>query len=217
MFSTTSIAAVIASTATSSLPLGDAVVSHLLNISLIQIIKIRMEWKKVMWSAESKLILFHSDGCIRVTRRGMKWLPIMHSAPSTSLWGQCYDLGLIQLVRCCFNDVMCQKNEWIISKWWIQWNISYTFFGWAVYKTTYSKKIRTQLALLFPVFVSVCVLAESDEIQELLSDHGIKVQKMSEVQPIRVMPARILSHIYVRLGKPTTRHLFICEYVCMFQ
>uniref|UniRef100_A0A671YAR6 Phosphorylase b kinase regulatory subunit n=1 Tax=Sparus aurata TaxID=8175 RepID=A0A671YAR6_SPAAU len=50
------------------------------------------------------------------------------------------------------------------------------------------------------VVVQVCVLAESEEIQELLSDHGISVQTMSEVLPIRVMPARILSHVYVRLG-----------------
>ncbi|KAG7218291.1 hypothetical protein INR49_010349, partial [Caranx melampygus] len=50
------------------------------------------------------------------------------------------------------------------------------------------------------VVVQVCVLAESEEIQELLSDHGIMVQTMSEVLPIRVMPARILSHVYVRLG-----------------
>lgn len=49
--------------------------------------------------------------------------------------------------------------------------------------------------------VSVCVLAESEEIQEMLSDYGITVQTMSEVLPIRVMPARILSHVYVRLGK----------------
>lgn len=49
--------------------------------------------------------------------------------------------------------------------------------------------------------VSVCVLAESEEIQELLSDCGIVVQTMSEVLPIRVMPARILSHVYVKLGK----------------
>ncbi|KAM6943290.1 phosphorylase b kinase regulatory subunit alpha, liver isoform 2-T2 [Xenentodon cancila] len=50
------------------------------------------------------------------------------------------------------------------------------------------------------VVVQVCVLAESEEIQELLRDLGIVVQTMSEVLPIRVMPARILSHIYVRLG-----------------
>ncbi|KAM3625489.1 uncharacterized protein V6R79_012826 [Siganus canaliculatus] len=50
------------------------------------------------------------------------------------------------------------------------------------------------------VVVQVCVLAESEEIQELLNDHGISVQTMSKVQPIRVMPARILSHVYVRLG-----------------
>lgn len=51
------------------------------------------------------------------------------------------------------------------------------------------------------VVVQVCVLAESEEIQELLSDLGFQVQKFSEVQPIRVLPARILSQIYVRLGQ----------------
>ncbi|CAG5858485.1 unnamed protein product [Menidia menidia] len=50
------------------------------------------------------------------------------------------------------------------------------------------------------VVVQVCVLAESEEIQEMLRDLGISVQTISEVLPIRVMPARILSHIYVRLG-----------------
>lgn len=58
--------------------------------------------------------------------------------------------------------------------------------------------------------VSVCVLAESEEIQELLSEHGIVVQTMSEVLPIRVMPARILSHVYVRLGKQA--HFFLTVY-----
>lgn len=56
--------------------------------------------------------------------------------------------------------------------------------------------------LLFIHFLFlVCVLAESEEIQELLRDLGIEVQTMAEVLPIRVMPARILSHVYVRLGK----------------
>nr|XP_040022790.1 phosphorylase b kinase regulatory subunit alpha, liver isoform isoform X4 [Gasterosteus aculeatus aculeatus] len=50
------------------------------------------------------------------------------------------------------------------------------------------------------VVVQVCVLAESEGIKELLRDHGVVVQTMSEVLPIRVMPARILSHVYVKLG-----------------
>ncbi|XP_049573843.1 phosphorylase b kinase regulatory subunit alpha, liver isoform isoform X3 [Syngnathus scovelli] len=50
------------------------------------------------------------------------------------------------------------------------------------------------------VVVQVCVLAESKDIQNLLREHEIKVQMLSEVLPIRVLPARILSHIYVRLG-----------------
>lgn len=50
------------------------------------------------------------------------------------------------------------------------------------------------------VVVQVCVVAESEEIQELLRDLGFEVQTISEVLPIRIMPARILSHVYVRLG-----------------
>lgn len=49
--------------------------------------------------------------------------------------------------------------------------------------------------------VSVCVLAESQEIKDLLSEHGLVVQTVAEVLPIRVMSARILSQIYVRLGR----------------
>ncbi|XP_056134508.1 phosphorylase b kinase regulatory subunit alpha, liver isoform [Lampris incognitus] len=50
------------------------------------------------------------------------------------------------------------------------------------------------------VVVQVCVLAESEEIQNLLSDQGLTVQTVLGVLPIKVMPARILSHIYVKLG-----------------
>uniref|UniRef100_A0A3Q1IU67 Phosphorylase b kinase regulatory subunit n=1 Tax=Anabas testudineus TaxID=64144 RepID=A0A3Q1IU67_ANATE len=50
------------------------------------------------------------------------------------------------------------------------------------------------------VVVQVCVLAESQEIKDLLRDNGITVQTVSEVLPIKVMPARILSHVYIRLG-----------------
>lgn len=52
--------------------------------------------------------------------------------------------------------------------------------------------------------LAVCVLAESKEIQELLKNDEIEVQTISEVQPIRVMPARILSHVYVKLGTVTS-------------
>uniref|UniRef100_A0AAY5KM32 Phosphorylase b kinase regulatory subunit n=1 Tax=Esox lucius TaxID=8010 RepID=A0AAY5KM32_ESOLU len=50
------------------------------------------------------------------------------------------------------------------------------------------------------VVVQVCVLAESVEIREMLKDYGVQVQTVAEVQPVRVLPARILSHIYVKLG-----------------
>uniref|UniRef100_A0A8K9XV87 Phosphorylase b kinase regulatory subunit n=1 Tax=Oncorhynchus mykiss TaxID=8022 RepID=A0A8K9XV87_ONCMY len=50
------------------------------------------------------------------------------------------------------------------------------------------------------VVVQVCVLAESKEIQELLKNDEIEVQTIAEVQPIRVMPARILSHHHFYLA-----------------
>ncbi|CAL8350975.1 unnamed protein product [Merluccius merluccius] len=57
------------------------------------------------------------------------------------------------------------------------------------------------------VVVQVCVLAESEEIKDLLSEHGVAAQTVSEVLPFRVMPARILSHIYVKLGN--------CQKLCL--
>lgn len=50
------------------------------------------------------------------------------------------------------------------------------------------------------VVVQVSLVAETALIQDLLRNHGIEVETVSEVQPIRIMPARILSHIYVKLG-----------------
>ncbi|XP_045146156.1 phosphorylase b kinase regulatory subunit alpha, skeletal muscle isoform [Echinops telfairi] len=50
------------------------------------------------------------------------------------------------------------------------------------------------------VVVQVSILAETDEIKAILKDKGIDVETIAEVHPIRVQPARILSHIYSSLG-----------------
>uniref|UniRef100_H3C3D1 Phosphorylase b kinase regulatory subunit n=1 Tax=Tetraodon nigroviridis TaxID=99883 RepID=H3C3D1_TETNG len=50
------------------------------------------------------------------------------------------------------------------------------------------------------VVVQVCVLAESQEIKQLLIEQGVAAQTVAEALPIRVMSARVLSQIYVRLG-----------------
>ncbi|XP_076446610.1 putative phosphorylase b kinase regulatory subunit alpha isoform X2 [Babylonia areolata] len=51
------------------------------------------------------------------------------------------------------------------------------------------------------VVVQVVILAEDESIAKILSDHGIKVQTLSETTPIEVLPARVLSQIFSRLGK----------------
>uniref|UniRef100_A0A2R9CDI2 Phosphorylase b kinase regulatory subunit n=1 Tax=Pan paniscus TaxID=9597 RepID=A0A2R9CDI2_PANPA len=50
------------------------------------------------------------------------------------------------------------------------------------------------------VVVQVSILAETEEIKTILKDKGIYVETIAEVYPIRVQPARILSHIYSSLG-----------------
>uniref|UniRef100_A0A8C4VPR5 Phosphorylase b kinase regulatory subunit n=1 Tax=Gopherus evgoodei TaxID=1825980 RepID=A0A8C4VPR5_9SAUR len=57
------------------------------------------------------------------------------------------------------------------------------------------------------VVVQVTVLAESNEIKELLRHHGISVQSITDIHPIRVLPARILSHLYAKLGRNKNMNL----------
>ncbi|XP_038274897.1 phosphorylase b kinase regulatory subunit alpha, liver isoform isoform X9 [Dermochelys coriacea] len=57
------------------------------------------------------------------------------------------------------------------------------------------------------VVVQVTVLAESNEIKELLRHHGISVQSIADIYPIRVQPARILSHLYAKLGRNKNMNL----------
>ncbi|XP_010179936.1 PREDICTED: phosphorylase b kinase regulatory subunit alpha, skeletal muscle isoform, partial [Mesitornis unicolor] len=51
------------------------------------------------------------------------------------------------------------------------------------------------------VVVQVCILAETEAIKAVLRKEGIDVETVEDVYPIRVQPARILSHIYARLGR----------------
>nr|XP_061810646.1 phosphorylase b kinase regulatory subunit alpha, skeletal muscle isoform-like [Nerophis lumbriciformis] len=51
------------------------------------------------------------------------------------------------------------------------------------------------------VVVQVSVLAETEEIKELLLKHGIHVETVADIHPIHVQPSRVLSHIYARLGR----------------
>ncbi|KAH0630747.1 hypothetical protein JD844_003930 [Phrynosoma platyrhinos] len=51
------------------------------------------------------------------------------------------------------------------------------------------------------VVVQVCILAETEAIKALLRKEDIEVQTVADVYPIQVQPARILSHIYARLGR----------------
>ncbi|NXU68061.1 KPB1 kinase, partial [Horornis vulcanius] len=51
------------------------------------------------------------------------------------------------------------------------------------------------------VVVQVCILAETEGIKAILQKEGVDVETVADVYPIRVQPARILSHIYARLGE----------------
>lgn len=51
----------------------------------------------------------------------------------------------------------------------------------------------------FPPAVSI--LAETEEIKQLLLKNGIEVETVADIHPIHVQPSRVLSHIYARLGE----------------
>jgi len=50
------------------------------------------------------------------------------------------------------------------------------------------------------VVVQVVVLAEDNEIRDLLLQHDIVVQTIRDVSPIEVQPSTVLSHLYTFLG-----------------
>ncbi|KAM3857703.1 phosphorylase b kinase regulatory subunit alpha, skeletal muscle isoform [Diretmus argenteus] len=51
------------------------------------------------------------------------------------------------------------------------------------------------------VVVQVSILAENEEIKELLMKSGVEVETVADIHPIHVQPSRVLSHIYARLGR----------------
>uniref|UniRef100_A0A3B4WMT3 Phosphorylase b kinase regulatory subunit n=1 Tax=Seriola lalandi dorsalis TaxID=1841481 RepID=A0A3B4WMT3_SERLL len=51
------------------------------------------------------------------------------------------------------------------------------------------------------VVVQVSVLAETEEIKQMLVKNGIEVETVADIHPIHVQPSRVLSHIYARLGR----------------
>ncbi|XP_041820510.1 phosphorylase b kinase regulatory subunit alpha, skeletal muscle isoform isoform X1 [Chelmon rostratus] len=51
------------------------------------------------------------------------------------------------------------------------------------------------------VVVQVSILAETEEIKQLLLKNGIHVETVADIHPIHVQPSRVLSHIYARLGR----------------
>ncbi|XP_028993202.1 phosphorylase b kinase regulatory subunit alpha, skeletal muscle isoform isoform X4 [Betta splendens] len=53
------------------------------------------------------------------------------------------------------------------------------------------------------VVVQVSILAETEEIKDLLLKNGIDVETVADIHPIHVQPSRVLSHIYARLGRNT--------------
>ncbi|XP_066501820.1 phosphorylase b kinase regulatory subunit alpha, skeletal muscle isoform [Hoplias malabaricus] len=51
------------------------------------------------------------------------------------------------------------------------------------------------------VVVQVSIIAETEEIKQLLQKHGIDSETLEDIRTIRVQPSRVLSHIYARLGR----------------
>ena len=75
--------------------------------------------------------------------------PIMPSAYCTSLWGQCYDLGWLQLVRSSFSNIMCPKNE-------VSWLPEYTEWpGYSINGFFSSLMARAYSKMTMPGFIGL--------------------------------------------------------------
>lgn len=46
----------------------------------------------------------------------------------------------------------------------------------------------------------VALIAEDEEVKELLASNGIESQTVEEVAPVRILPAKCLVRIYNKLG-----------------
>lgn len=62
-------------------------------------------------------------------------------------------------------------------------------------------------------YILVVILAEDLYVKEKLKNHDIHAQTISEVAPIEVQPARVLSHIYSYLGNFQFLNLQVHLYV----
>ena len=60
------------------------------------------------------------------------------------------------------------------------------------------------------------ILAENEEIKELLFQNGIEVETVADIHPIHVQPSKVLSHIYARLGKNLELLLRVLSLVSYF-
>ncbi|XP_062267767.1 phosphorylase b kinase regulatory subunit alpha, liver isoform isoform X1 [Platichthys flesus] len=132
------------------------------------------------------------EGILIRGKNGIKLVPELYSVPSDKVEEECSNPHSVDRVAMGQLPHMWGQSLYILS--------SLLAEGFLAPGEIDPLNRRFSTNFKPDVVVQVCVLAESDAIQELLSDHGITVQTMSEVLPIRVMPARILSHVYVKLG-----------------
>ena len=61
------------------------------------------------------------------------------------------------------------------------------------------------------VVVQVVVLAEDTKVQHVLTDQGIKLQTVQQINPIEVKPAGMLSKLYTFLGRSKKLGLTGCK------
>lgn len=76
----------------------------------LQIARQHKKWK-VMWSDESRVTLFQSDGYFRVRREEDAVMHPLSLLPPVQACRGSSELGLVQLVRSMFSYIICPKNE----------------------------------------------------------------------------------------------------------
>uniref|UniRef100_A0A8C6NQ33 Phosphorylase b kinase regulatory subunit n=1 Tax=Nothobranchius furzeri TaxID=105023 RepID=A0A8C6NQ33_NOTFU len=146
---------------------------------------------------ESKLDIFQVqeyqealEGILIKQKDGIKLLPELYSVPPDKVEEEYMNPHSVERIP--------------MGKCPLKWGQSLYILGKLLSEVT-NKHLIPRSTLLtaktIELFPLVSVLAETEEIKDLLMKNGIDVETVADIHPLHVQPSRVLSHIYARLGR----------------
>uniref|UniRef100_A0A8C6NPU0 Phosphorylase b kinase regulatory subunit n=1 Tax=Nothobranchius furzeri TaxID=105023 RepID=A0A8C6NPU0_NOTFU len=129
------------------------------------------------------------EGILIKQKDGIKLLPELYSVPPDKVEEEYMNPHSVERIP--------------MGKCPLKWGQSLYILGKLLSEVTNKHLIprSTLLTKTIELFPLVSVLAETEEIKDLLMKNGIDVETVADIHPLHVQPSRVLSHIYARLGR----------------